>query len=204
MARKMFREAIETYKEAPPSAMLMNKIGIAYHQLADIGDAERYYARAVKLDPMFSEAINNLGTIYYSRHSYRRAIAQYKKVLRIKPESAATLANMASAYFARKQYDLAQEKLDQALAIDPKVLENHGGVGAVVRDSSVIDRPTFFYTLAKSYAKRGLNEEAMNFIRKALEEGFKERAKFKEEPEFRELRKDPEFEKVMAIEPKVL
>ena len=204
MARKMYREAIETYKEAPESAPMANKIGIAYHQLADLGAAERFYSRAIKLDPTFTEAINNLGTIYYSRHSYRRAIVQYKKVLHIKPQSASTLANLASAYFGRKQYLLSQEALDQALEIDPNVLDNSGGVGAVVRDSSVIDRPTYFYTLAKSYAKKGLNDRAMNYIRKALEEGFKEREKFKEEPEFKELRNDPEFQKLMATEPKVL
>jgi hypothetical protein len=47
-------------------------------------------------------------------------------------------------------------------------------------------------------------EQALNYIRKSLEEGFKERKKFIEEPEFAGLQKDPEFQKVMAMEPKVL
>ncbi len=204
MARKMFREAIETYKEAPPSAAVMNKIGIAYHQLADLNVAQTYYLKAMKLNPAFTEAINNLGTIYYSQHSYRRAITQYKKVLRVKPDSASTLANLASAYFGRKQYELAQETLDKALELDPNVLESRGGGGAVVRDRSVPDRPTFFYIMAKTYAKKGLNEQAISYIRKSLEEGFKEREKYTHEPEFAGLRNDPEFQKVMALEPKVL
>src|ERR1700694_5515664 len=34
MARKMYREAAETYKEGPlHSALIQNKIGIAYHQM---------------------------------------------------------------------------------------------------------------------------------------------------------------------------
>jgi tetratricopeptide (TPR) repeat protein len=204
MARKMFREAIEVYKQAPESPVMLNKIGIAYHQLTDVNSAERYYARAAKLDPKFTEAINNLGTVYYFRKSYRRAIAQYKKVLRIKPNSASTLANLGSAYFARKQYELAQEMLDQALTLDPTVLEARGGMGAIVRDRSVVDRPAFFYTLAKTYAKKGMNEQAITYIRKALEEGFKEREKFSKEPEFAGLQADPEFQKLMAVEPKVL
>ena len=37
MARKMFREAIEVYKEGPAdSAVLMNKTGIGYHQMLDL------------------------------------------------------------------------------------------------------------------------------------------------------------------------
>jgi tetratricopeptide (TPR) repeat protein len=204
MARKMYREAIEVYRDAPPSAAMMNKIGIAYHQLADLNAAQAYYLKATKMNPLFTEAINNLGTIYYSQHSYRRAITLYKKVLRIKPDSASTLANLASAYFGRKQYELAQETLDKALEIDPNVLESRGGAGAVVRDRSVPDRPTFFYIMAKTYAKKGLNEQAISYIRKSLEEGFKEREKFTHEPEFAGLRNDPEFQKVMAVEPKVI
>lgn len=204
MARKMYREAIDTYKEASESAILMNKIGIAYHQLTDLGAAANYYARAVKLDPRYAEAMNNLGTIYYSRGSYRRAINQYKKVLRIKPDSASTLANLGSAYFARKQYEMASENYEKALAIDPNVFESRSGVGSVVRDRTVGDRPTFFYYLAKSYAKAGMLEQALNYIRKSIEEGFKERQKFMDEPEFAGLQKDPEFQKIMAMEPKVL
>ena len=204
MARKMYREAIETYRESPETALLVNKIGIAYHQLTDLNTAARYYQRAIKLDPKFSQAINNLGTIYYSRQSYRRAIGQYKKVLRIAPDSASTLANLASAYFARKQYELASENYSKAVMIDPGIFEHRSGVGTTVRDQSVGDRPTYFYYLAKTFAKAGHKDQALSYIRKSLEEGFKERKKFISEPEFAGLQKDPEFQKIMESEPKVL
>ena len=204
MARKMYREAIETYREAPETAFLVNKIGIAYHQLTDLNMAARCYQRAIKLDPKFSQAINNLGTIYYSRQSYRRAISQYKKVLRITPDSASTLANLASAYFARKQYELASENYSKAVMIDPGIFEHRNGVGTTVRDQSVGDRPTYFYYLAKTFAKAGIRDQALSYIRKSLEEGFKERKKFISDPEFAGLQKDPEFQKIMESEPKVL
>ena len=204
MARKMYREAIDTYKESPETALLAIKIGIAYHQLTDLNIAARYYQRAIKLDPKFTQAINNLGTIYYSRQSYRRAIGQYKKVLRIAPDSASTLANLGSAYLARKQYELASENYQKALAIDPGIFEHHGGVGTTVRDQAVGDRPMFFYYLARSYAKAGMKDRALSYIRKSLEEGFKERKKFIDDPEFAGLQKDPEFQKIMESEPKVL
>jgi len=204
VARKMYREAIESYREAPETAVLINKIGIAYHQLADLQDAQKCYQRAVKLDPQYAEAINNIGTVYYSRQSYRRAISQYKKVLRLRPDSASTLANLGSAYFARKQYELASESYQKALALDPTVFESKSGAGQLVRDRSVSDRPMFFYYLAKSFAKAGMFDQALSYIRKSLEEGFKERQKFVNEPEFAGLQKDPEFQKLMTTEPKVL
>ena len=204
MARKMFREAIETYQKIPASPLVMNKIGIAYHQLTDLESAQRYYTRAVKMDPAYAEAINNLGTVHYSRKSYRRAITEYKKVLRIKPDSPSTWANLANAYFERKQFELSTEAVQKALELDPQVFENRGTGGTVVQERSISDRARYHYYLAKSYAKNGRNMEALMYIRKALEEGFKEKKKFAEEPEFAGLQEDPEFKVIMATEFKVL
>src|SRR5271156_1568955 len=50
MAKKMYREAIDTYKQIPESAVIENKIGIAYHQLTELDRAKRYYERAIKLE----------------------------------------------------------------------------------------------------------------------------------------------------------
>jgi hypothetical protein len=47
-------------------------------------------------------------------------------------------------------------------------------------------------------------ERALLYIRKALEEGFKDRTKFREEPEFAQLQELPEFLALMALEPRVL
>src|SRR3954447_2096031 len=83
MARKMYREAIDMYREGPSdSAVLANKIGIAFHQMMQFDLAKKNYERAIKLDRKYPEAINNLGTIYYSRNNYRKAIGYYKKALR--------------------------------------------------------------------------------------------------------------------------
>ncbi len=205
MARKMYREAIEKYKEAPQdSAVIANKTGIAYHQLLDLDKARKFYERSVKLDPTYAEAINNLGTVFYARKSYRRAVSEYKKALRYKPNSASMLSNLGTAYFARKNYDLAFEIYQKALDLDPDVFEHRGTTGVLLQERSVEERAKFHYTLAKTYAKAGKNELALLYIRKALEEGFKEREKFAQESEFAGLREDPEFKKLMAAEQKVL
>ncbi len=47
MARKMYREAIETYRQAPlDSAVIWNKIGIAYHQMMQLDTARTHSAPA--------------------------------------------------------------------------------------------------------------------------------------------------------------
>jgi tetratricopeptide (TPR) repeat protein len=206
MARKMYREAVDMYKQgADKSALLANKTGIAYHQLLDLSDAKKYYEKAIKLDPKYSEAINNLGAVYYAAKSYRRAVEQYKRALRYTPDSASILSNLGTAYFARKQYKDASLAYERALAIDPEVFEKRNtGAGTVLQERSIEERAKFHYYIAKTYAKQGSNDLALQYIRKALEEGFKEREKFLKEPEFAALQENLEFKQILAMEHKTL
>jgi tetratricopeptide (TPR) repeat protein len=204
MARKMYREAADMYKQAPESAVTANKTGIAYHQMQELNMARKYYERAIKLDPTYSEGVNNLGTVYYAQKSYRRAINQYKKALRLKPDSASMISNLGTAYFARKNYDLALEMYQKALELDSDVFERRSSQGTLLQDRTVEERAKMHYTLAKAYAKAGRTDLAIVYVRKALEEGFKEREKFQKESDFAALQDNDEFKKLMAADPKVL
>jgi tetratricopeptide (TPR) repeat protein len=206
MARKMYREAAEMYASAgaDKSAVLANKLGIAYHQMLQLDIARKHYQRAVKLNPKYSEAINNLGTIYYAKKSYRRAVGQYNKALKLSPNSASIHSNLGYAHFARRKYEPAMESFNKALMLDPQVFERRSTQGVLLQERSVEERAKFYYFVAKAYAKHGVNDLALLYVRKAIEEGFKERDKFKEEPEFTALRELPEWEQLMAMESRVL
>ncbi len=205
MARKMYREAIESYQMGPKdSAIVANKIGIAYHQLMDLDTARKMYERAVKLDPKYPEAFNNLGTVFYARKSYRRAIGEYKHALRLRPDSASFLSNLGTAYYARKQYKEMTEAYEKALAIDPDVFERRSATGTTLQERSVDERAKYHYFQAKMYAKAGQMDRALLCIRKSLEEGFKEKEKFMKEPEFAALKDNQEFKLLMAAEHKVI
>jgi len=205
MARKMYREAVEVYKEGPrDSAVIWNKIGIAYHQMLQVDEAKKNYEKALKLNPKYSEAINNLGTIYYSKRSFRKAISQYDKALKLSPNSASIYSNLGTAQFARKKYKEASESYQKALALDPEVFEHRSSYGTLLLERTVAEKAKFHYYLAKTYANAGNTERAIQYIRMALEEGFKERQKLMEEPEFAKLRETAEFKELMASEPRVL
>src|SRR6266705_1521477 len=205
MARKMYREAVDAYKEGPAdSAVTWNKIGIAYHQMMQIEEAKRNYEKAIKLNPHYSEAINNLGTVYYSKRSYRRAISHYNKALKLAPNSASIYSNLGTAQFARKKYKEASESYQKALSLDPEVFEHRNSYGTLLQERTVAEKAKFHYYLAKTYANAGNAERAIRYIRMALEEGFKERQKLMEELEFEKLREKDEFTELMASEPRVL
>jgi tetratricopeptide (TPR) repeat protein len=205
MARKMYREAIDTYREGPrDSAVIANKIGIAYHQLMELDAAKKQYERAIKLNPQYAEAINNLGTVFYARKSYRRAINEYKKALHIDPQSASFVSNLGTAYFARRKYKDAVEQYQLALKLDPEVFERRSNFGTTLEEHTVEERAKLHYLWAKTYAKAGDYDHALQYVRKALEEGFKDRQKFRTDPEFAKLQDNQEFKQLLATEQKVL
>jgi len=205
MARKMYREAIEAFREGPPKdPVLRNKIGIAYHQMMQMDLARKSYEQAIKLNPKYSEAVNNLGTVYYAAKSYRRAISQYKKAIKLAPDSASIHSNLGTAYFARNQLNLASEEFKIAMKLDPNIFEHHSTYGVMLQERTVQEKAKFQYGLAVLYAQDGRADLALQYLRKALEEGYKERKKLPEDPAFASLRELPEFKQLLALEPRVL
>jgi tetratricopeptide (TPR) repeat protein len=204
MARKMYREAIETFLDEPKkTAVIYNKIGIAYHQLQQLDSARKYYELAVKAKHDYGDAVNNIGTVYYAKKNFRRAIAYYNRALKIN-ESASVYSNLGTAHFARKEYVLATAAYQKAFNLDPEVFERKSNFGTLLQDRNVEERAKFHYYLAKMYAKAGRNELALQYVRKALEEGFKDKQKLNVDPEFEALRNTDEFKELLTIEPRVL
>jgi tetratricopeptide (TPR) repeat protein len=205
MARKMYRDAIDFYKpSAAKSAIMANKAGIAYHQLGDLDNAKKYYERAIKLDKLYPEAHNNLGTVHYAKKSYGNAIKSYERALALTPRAAPVWTNLGTAYFARKKYPEALRAYQLALEIDPDVFERRGSSGVMLQERSVEEKAMFYYTLAKSYAQAGDEERMIRYVRFALENGFKDRKRFLEEPEFAAFQENVVFKELLATEQHVL
>jgi len=205
MARKMYREAIDSYEQAPQnSAVVWNKMGIAYHQMTQLDAAMKRYRRAIHLDARYAEAINNLGTVYYAEKHYGRATSSYKRALKLAPGSASIYSNLGTAYFAEKRYKQAWEAYNAAFQLDPEVFEHRNTYGVLLQERTVEERARFHYYLAKIYAKQGQTDRALQYIRKALEEGFTDRKKLLQDPEFAALRDLPAFKELLKLEPRVL
>ena len=67
------------------------------------------------------------------------------------------------------------------------------------------ERAKFHFYLARLKAKQGENEQALQYLRKALEEGYKEdRAKLAETPEFAKIKDMQEFKDLIKLDPRVL
>ncbi len=206
MARKLFRDAIDAYQSgAKTSAVLANKVGIAYHQLGDFAAARRSYERSIKLDKRYADAVNNLGTVFYAQKNFRAAISRYRKAIDLSPESASFWSNLGTAWYSRGKFDEMTKAYQKALSLDPNIFEHRGMVGTELQDRTVADRARYHYELARMYAMSGKNELALQYLRKSLEEGLKDKnKKMAEAPEFAQLRETDEFKLLLVLEPRVL
>jgi len=205
MARKMYREAAEMYsRNAGKSALMWDKAGIAYQQLSDLNAARRAYERAIRLDKKYADPVNNVGTIFYSEKKYRSAINRYRRAIELSPDSAAFWSNLGTAWYSRGKYDLMNDAYAKALQLDPQIFEKNSAVGTRMMDRGVTDRARYHFEMARLFAGYGKNELALQYLRKALEEGFKEKDKVQQAKEFSGLRETQEFKDLMALEPRVL
>lgn len=202
---KMYADALDYYRAAleknPRSASLYNKIGITQLKLLRYREAKRDFQRAIRLHPGYAEAHNNLGVVEYINRKYRRAIRHYNKAVELRPQSAAFHSNLGTAYFARKDYQRAGMAYMQALQLDPGLFERQAQVGVSAHMARPEDRARFSYTLAKMLARLGETERCLQYLRKAMEEGFPRINDVYRDEEFAAVREDPRFAALMADRP---
>ncbi|HKV24262.1 MAG TPA: tetratricopeptide repeat protein [Candidatus Acidoferrum sp.] len=206
MVRKQYREATELFKKLadqnPKNAVYLNKLGIALHQQEALGQALKYYERAVKVDPTYADAENNVGTIWYQRKKYHKAIRAYEKAIKMRDDMAVLYSNLGYAYFGDKKYAEAIASFRQGLALDPLLFEhNSSRDGSILQDRSVEDRGKFDYMLAKSFAEAGDLERCVHYLRKAKDEGYKDFSEIKKDPAFAAALKTPALQEFLAEKP---
>ncbi len=204
-AEKFYLDALDYYRAAiarkPDDASVHNRAGIAEMQLGHWHASEKELKHAVKADRTFADAYNNLGVVYYEERKYGKALKEYEDAIRLRGDSASYYSNLGAAYFSKKDFPKAAQAYSKALEIDPDIFENSSRSGFQARLPSPEDRAHYDYVMAKLYAKAGLNDRALEHLRRAMEEGYKGISDVYKDNEFSVLRKDPRFTQLMADRP---
>jgi tetratricopeptide (TPR) repeat protein len=206
-SRKQYLDALDYYKAAmakAQTAALANKLGITELMLQRFKEAGRDFEHAVKIDRTFADAVNNLAVIDYERRKYRGAVKQYKKAIALRPDSASFYSNLGAAYFARKDFERATKAYAKAVQLDPDIFEHTSHTGITAQMASPEDRAHYDYVVAKLYAKMGDKDHSLEYLRKSMEEGYKDVKNAYTDPEFADLRKDARFDELMKAKPLAL
>lgn len=204
-ATKYYLDAIDYYQAAlrkkPDDSVLFNKIGITELLLQRYKPAQKSFERAIKRNRQYADAHNNLGVIFYITKKYGKAIKEYERAIELNEQAASYFSNLGAAYFSKKDFERAVSAYNHAIQLDPEVFErvSHSGVSAQM--SKPEDRAHYDYVLAKLYAKMGATDRSLQYLRRAMEEGYKDINNVYKDAEFAELRKDPRFAALMAAKP---
>jgi|SRR5579864_1597743 len=205
---KLYLDALDYYHAAmakePTTARLLNKVGITELMMQRYKEARKSFERSIKADGKFADAHNNLGVVFYEEKKYGPAVKQYRKAIAIDDSSASFFSNLGAAYFSRKEFEDAVAAYQHALELDPDVFERSSRGGVQAQLPSPEDRARYNYTVARLYAKMGLSDRSLEYLKKAMEEGYKDLKNVYKDDEFTALRKDPRFVELMAAKPPAL
>lgn len=204
-AEKAYLDALDYYRAAiakdRSNARLYNKAGINELQMARFSEARKDFELAIKNDRQFADAYNNLGVIYYLQKKFGKAIKQYEQAIKLRQDSGSFYSNLGAAYFSKKEFEKASIAYKEALRIDPDIFERTSHTGVQAQMSAPGDRAHFYYVLARLYAKAGVTDRSLQYLRRAMEEGYKGIEDVYKDDEFAGMRKDPRFTDLMAARP---
>jgi tetratricopeptide (TPR) repeat protein len=201
-ANKLYLDALDYYNAAlrkkPNDAPLLNKIGITELMMQRYREARKSFERAIRFDREFADAYNNLGVVLYEGKRYGAAVKQYEKAIAKDSSSASFFSNLGAAYFSKRNFEPAVAAYQHALELDPEVFERTSRSGVQAQLPSPEDRARYDYTVAKLYAKMGFSDQSLEYLRKAMEDGYKDLKNVYKDVDFAELRKNPRFTELMA------
>ncbi|MCA1619139.1 MAG: tetratricopeptide repeat protein [Acidobacteria bacterium] len=177
--------------EQPASAQLQYLLGQAYRsgnqqQPPDAQRAEAALRRAVEIDPDFMPAYTALAEIYFGTQQPDRAIGEYKKITERRPDDFVAFRNIGLIEAGRNNHDAAAEYYRRVLTIRPDepvaannlaALYGEHGKGnaeeAMRLGQDVVRRfpnePGFADTLGWVYYRKGLYQDAVAQLRRAVE-----------------------------------
>jgi tetratricopeptide (TPR) repeat protein len=207
MARKDYHEALDYYQRALKQekgheAAIWNKIGIAHQNLQNLSEARKAYKNAIRIKKDFSDVYNNIGTTYYLSEKPKTALKWYRQAIDHNPANPAFHYNLGTALYATKKYPEAIESYQHVLDLDPNFFTARSSGGTTLQAKPA--EASYFFYIAKVFARKGRAEESVRYLRRALEEGFKNFDQIDQDPDLKTLAEYPPYIDLRANPPKPL
>ncbi len=137
-----------TAEQYPMEVEPQIEIGKVYESTGEPEVAERYFKRALDLDPTSITAMNGLGLSYMDEHQYSLAIKQFGSCIERDAYSYMCIGNMGATYLHMSQWAQAETYLKRANAIQPESAEALVNLGYLVDERGDWKRAIAYYVQA--------------------------------------------------------
>ncbi len=126
------------------------KAALEHQQIGRLDEAEKYYRKALEIDPNNPIALHLLGGLAQQNGQHQEAVEHFIKALKGSPDDAEIHNNLGNSLAALGRYEEAARYLQTAVDLNPDYALALNNLGAVLTEA---DRP----------------EEAIGYIRKSLQ-----------------------------------
>jgi tetratricopeptide (TPR) repeat protein len=99
-------------------------LAMSYSYQHRYDEAEKTFAKAMRLNPNDTCAYRQSGMMYYDQERYEEAIVPFKQAIRLEPDKS-TYFLVGNSYVWLKQYQAGVEAYQEALRLDPKYAAAH-------------------------------------------------------------------------------
>ncbi|MFA6506872.1 MAG: hypothetical protein WCT14_12260 [Treponemataceae bacterium] len=125
-----------------------NALGVAGAMFGKLKEAETAFQRAIKIDPLFTNAQVNLGNVAFLQKDFKKALASFQAAASsLLTQGKGTglvaqkvLINVSKAHNALANYSEAKNAFDKATAIDPQRVRDFAYLAQVGAGSGSVNR----------------------------------------------------------------
>ncbi len=153
-----FDEALKTYRKItelePTNVLGPLNVGAVLFSQGKYEECIQAFEKALEIQPSW-EIYSNLGTAYFYLKRQAESVTAFEKAVQLSPNQEVAVGNLADAYRMAGQKEKASATYDKAIVLALKELEVNPRNAASMA------------SLALYYAKRGMANRALDFMRRA-------------------------------------
>jgi Flp pilus assembly protein TadD len=165
---------LERIPDATKNAATLNVLGMSYHRLGRLADAEAAYERAIKAEPSLAAPRNNLGALFYSQRKFSDADREFRRAADRDVDNVTLTENLHRSRYARDNARDARETSEQVITTRPFLLEsppeklNHFlAIASLIPVTKALEAASHV-TRADIFVARKMFEDAVIEYRRAL------------------------------------
>ena len=172
--QKQYADAATAYERIPQAERdggILNRLGISYHMLSRLKEAEVAYRASIRLDTTGSDATGNLAALYYSQLKFSDAERQVRRALERNPENSVLRLNLRASRYARENGNKARETANSVTKDNPVLIDKREGDLLQVRmlmPAADLENATLHERRGDSFFARKMYEDAILEYRRAI------------------------------------